>query len=116
MAVKLQSQIDKLESEKLRLQTEQQNNRVGAAGPGSTEHIRELQSAVDKLSYERDQLRTRLADQQRQTASLSTQLSSGNNSPDVAGLRREIAELSAEKGIMGATIDELQQRLGVRQV
>ena len=116
MAVRLQSQIDKLEAEKLRLQTEQQNNKVGAAGPGSTEHIRELQSAVDKLSYERDQLRTRLADQQRQTASLTTQLSSGVTSPDVAGLRREIAELSAQKGIMSATIDELQQQLGVRQV
>ncbi len=113
MVINLREQLDQLEDENRRILTEQQNNRVGAAGPGSTEHIRELQAAVDKLSYERDQYRTRLADQQRQTTALSSQLNSGVNPPDIASLRREIAQLSAEKGIMSATIDELQHKLGV---
>ena len=113
MVSKMQARIDLLDDENRRMRTDQQHNRVGDAGAGSTDHMRELQSAVDKLSYERDQLRTRLADQQRQTASLNNQLTSGVNPPDVASLRREIAELSAEKGIMNATINELQQKLGV---
>jgi len=112
MVTEMQAHIDQLEDDNRRLVTEK-NNVVGAAGTGSTEHIRDLQTAVDKLSYERDQLRTRLADQERQTANLNNQLSSGANPPDVAHLRREIAELSAEKGVLSATINELQHKLGV---
>lgn len=113
MVARMQSQIDQLEDEKRRTQSNNQSSRVGDAGTGSSEHIKDLQNALDQLGYERDQLRTRLADQQRQTASLNNQLTSGVNPPDVAGLRKEIAALSAEKGVMSATIDELQQRLGV---
>jgi len=113
MVVKLQSEVDALEDENRRIQTQQQNDKVGSAGPGSTAHMSELQSAVDKLSYERDQLRTRLADQQRQTAALNNQITSGVNPPDVASLRREIAALSAEKGVMSAQIDEMQEQLGL---
>lgn len=113
MVARMQSQIDQLEDEKRRILSDQQNNRVGDAGAGSTKHIKSLQADLDKLSYERDQLRTRLADQQRQTASLSSQLNSGVNPPEVAGLRKEIAELSAEKGLMSATINELEQKLGL---
>jgi len=112
MVIKLQAKVDELEDENRRMETDYQKNKVGAAGPGSTAHMAELQTTVDKLSYERDQLRTRLADQQRQTASLTNQLS-GVNPPDVASLRREIAELSAEKGVMTAQISEMQQRLGL---
>ncbi len=113
MVVKLQAEVDALEDENRRVVTEQKTHSVGAAGPGSSAHISELQSAVDKLSYERDQLRTRLADQQRQTAALNNQITSGVNPPDVASLRREIAALSAEKGVMSAQIDEMQERLGI---
>ena len=113
MVVKLQSEVDALEDENRRIQTQQQNDKVGSTGPGSTAHMSELQSAVDKLSYERDQLRTRLADQQRQTAALNNQITSGVNPPDVASLRREIAALSAEKGVMSAQIDEMQEQLGL---
>jgi len=113
LVVKLQSEVDALEDENRRVQTQLQNDKVGAAGPGSTAHMTELQSAVDKLSYERDQLRTRLADQQRQTAALNNQITSVANPPDVASLRREIAALSAEKGVMSAQIDEMQERLGI---
>lgn len=112
MVIKLQAKVDELEDENRRIETQNQKNKVGAAGPGSTAHMSELQTTVDKLSYERDQLRTRLADQQRQTASLTNQLS-GVNPPEVASLRREIAELSAEKGVMTAQINEMQQRLGL---
>ena len=113
LVVKLQAEVDALEDENRRVQTQHQNDKVGAAGPGSSAHMSELQSAVDKLSYERDQLRTRLADQQRQTAALNNQITSGSNPPDVASLRREIAALSAEKGVMSAQIDEMQERLGI---
>lgn len=113
MVIKMQARIDELEDENRRTVTDSQSNKIGAAGPGSTEHMRDLQTAVDKLSYERDQLRTRLADQQRQTAALNNQLTSSTNPPDVASLRREIAELSAEKGVMTAKINEMQQRLGI---
>ncbi len=111
MVARMQIKIDDLEDENRRIQTQNQSNKVGAAGTGSTEHMRELQTAVDKLSYERDQLRTRLADQQRQTAALNNQLTSSVNPPEVANLRREIAELSAEKGVMTAQINEMQQKL-----
>lgn len=113
MVARMQATIDELEEDNRRIQTENKSNRVGDAGAGSTEHMRELQTALDTLSYERDQLRTRLADQQRQTAALNNQLTSKVNPPEVAGLRREIAELSAEKGVMTAQINELQQKLGV---
>ena len=113
MVARMQSQIDQLEDEKRRTETDKQNGRVGDAGPGSSEHIRDLQTALDKLGYERDQLRTRLADQQRQTAALNNQITSGVNPPDVASLRREIAALSAEKGVMSAQIDEMQEQLGL---
>ena len=113
MVAEMQSGLDELEDENRRIRTEHQRGMAGAAGAGSTEHMRELQAAVDNLSYERDQLRTRLADQQRQTASLNNQVTSGINPPDVASLRREIAELSAEKGVMTAQISEMQEQLGV---
>ena len=112
MVAKMQANIDKLEDENRRLQTQNQSGKVGAAGAGSTGHMRELQAAVDKLSFERDQLRTRLADQQRQTAALNNELTSGVNPPDVASLRRQVAELSAEKGVMMSEINELQHKIG----
>lgn len=112
MVARMQSDIDRLEDENRRIQTQNQSGKVGTAGAGSTEHMRELQAAVDKVSFERDQLRTRLADQQRQTAALNNELTSGVNPPDVANLRRQVAELSAEKGVMMAQVNELQQKLG----
>ena len=113
MVIKMQTRIDDLEDENRRVLTQNQTSKVGAAGVGSTQHMGELQAAVDTLSFERDQLRTRLADQERQTAALNNQLTSSTNPPDIANLRREIAELSAEKGVMTSQISELQQRLGV---
>ena len=61
------------------------------------------------MSFERDQLRTQLADQERQTASLNARLATPTAANDVADLRRQVAQLSAEKGLMAATIDELKQ-------
>jgi len=112
MVTELRTQNDKLESANRQLITDSKT-RVSTAGTGSSDHIKELQASVDKISYERDQLRTQLADQKRQTQSLNSQLSGSVNPPEVAGLRREIAELSAEKGIMSATITELEDKLGL---
>jgi len=112
MIAELRAQKDQLESENRQLVTDSKT-RVSTAGTGSSEHIKELQTSVDKISYERDQLRTQLADQKRQTQSLNSQLTGSVNPPEVAGLRREIAELSAEKGIMSATITELEEKLGL---
>jgi hypothetical protein len=68
-----------------------------------------MKSAYDQMSFERDQLRTQLADQERQTASLNARLATPSAANDVADLRRQVAQLSAEKGLMAATIDELKQ-------
>ena len=78
----------------------------------NSSHVKELQSSLNEIGYERDQLKMRLADQERQTAALNTRLSGSLNPPDIAQLRRQLAELSAEKGLMAATIDELQHKLG----
>ncbi len=111
MVNSMNADIDRLQQENRSLQLSQQDQRARATGGSSSAQINELQSTLNEIGYERDQLRTRLADQERQTAALNTQLTSQMYPPDVSALRREIAALAAEKGLMSATIEELQQRL-----
>lgn len=110
MVNSMRGEIEQLEQENRTLQLTQEPRGPITAG-GSSVQIQELRASLNELGYERDQLRTRLADQERQTASLNTQLSGQMYPPDVSALRREVAQLAAEKGLMSATIDELQQRL-----
>ena len=108
MVSSLNSEIEKLQHENRHLQqSAHQNTPPGQST--SAMQLRELQSAYDQISFERDQLRTRLADQERQTASLNTQISTGPANVEVAELRRQVAQLAAEKGLMAATIDELKE-------
>jgi chromosome segregation ATPase len=111
MVANLRSEVEQLTLENNQLKTQAQ--RGTTASTDSSAQVRELQSALNEIGYERDQLKTRLADQERQTAALNTRLSGALNPPDIAQLRRQVAELSAEKGLMAATIDELQNKLGV---
>lgn len=102
---------EKLQEENRHLQiTQQDHHRAAGVAGSSSAQIQELQAALNEVGFERDQLRTRLADQERQTASLNTQLSSSHFPADVADLRRQLAQVSAEKGILAATIEELKQR------
>ncbi|MEM7256171.1 MAG: hypothetical protein AAF404_02160 [Pseudomonadota bacterium] len=107
MVNSLNREIEQLQQENRELLATQQNS-VPGTSPSSAQ-MRELQSAYDQISFERDQLRTRLADQERQTASLNSRMSTGSASGEVADLRRQVAQLAAEKGLMAATIDELKQ-------
>lgn len=109
MVASLKTQVQQLNEENNQLKNQQQRNRISTTDTSS--QVKELQSAINEIGYERDQLRTRLADQERQTAALNTRISGTLNPPDIAQLRRQLAELSAEKGLMAATIDELQQKL-----
>jgi len=108
----LQAEVEQLKHQNSQLQNQTERSRISTTDSGS--QVTELQSALNEIGFERDQLKTRLADQERQTASLNTRLSGTLNPPDIAHLRRQLAELSAEKGLMAATIDELQQKLGPR--
>ncbi len=117
---RLRPMVDSLNQENDRLKEENRQMNIShtaQARPVLTSpsaQIQELQSELNEIGFERDQLRTRLADQERQTASLNTQLAGGGSSHypvDAADLRRQLAQVSAEKGIMAATIEELQQRL-----
>lgn len=112
MVNSLNAEVERLREENQHLQiTQQDHHRPSGTVSNSSAQIQELQTALNEVGFERDQLRTRLADQERQTAALHTQLSGNQYSPDVADLRRQLAQVSAEKGIMAATIDEMQQRL-----
>lgn len=110
MVANLRSEVEQLTLENNQLKTQTQRS---TASTDSSSQVRELQSALNEIGYERDQLKTRLADQERQTAALNTRISGALNPPDIAQLRRQVAELSAEKGLMAATIDELQNKLGL---
>jgi len=103
---------ERLQSENRRLEAAQQGQRASMSGAGTSVQVQELEAALNQMGFERDQLRTRLADQERQTASLNTKLSGQLYPPEVTGLRREIAEIAAEKGLMAAEIEELKRRLG----
>ncbi len=74
----------------------------------------DLQATVREVSYERDQLKLRSADYEQRIASLTSQLNGQGQAPsqDLTELRRQLAELSAEKGLMSAKIEELQDALG----
>jgi chromosome segregation ATPase len=112
---RLRPMVSSLNSEIEQLQQKNQQLQAAQHQGASTNHnatssgLRELQTAFDQISFERDQLRTRLADQERQTASLSARASTGANQGEVDDLRKQVAQLSAEKGLMAATIDELKQ-------
>lgn len=111
MVNSLNAEIEQLRQENRHLQITQQDNLSNPANANAAQ-VNELRSAYNEISYERDQLRTRLADQERQTASLNARLSgsaAGGGKNEVANLRRQVAQLSAEKGLMAATIDELKQ-------
>ncbi len=110
MVSSMREELEQLQQENRSLQLTQ-NQASSAASGGSSAQIQELRASLNETSYERDQLRTRLADQERQTASLNTRLSGQTYPTDVAALRREVAQLAAEKGLMSATIEELEQRL-----
>lgn len=110
MVNSLNEEVERLTEDNRHLQITQQDNHRSSSS-GSAGQVQQLQAALNEMGYERDQLRTRLADQERQTASLNTQLSGNYYPPEAADLRRQLAQVSAEKGIMAATIDELQQRL-----
>lgn len=107
MVNSLNREVEQLQQENRQLQTAQQNS--GPSPGTSSSQLHEMQSAFDQISFERDQLRTKLADQERQTASLNARMSTGSGGGEVADLRRQVAQLSAEKGLMAATIDELKQ-------
>ncbi len=107
MVASLNRDVEQLQQENRQLQAAQQNAVPGQSA--SSMQVNELQNAYDQVSFERDQLRTRLADQERQTASLNARVTSGPANAEVADLRRQIAQLSAEKGLMSATIDELKE-------
>jgi len=111
LVTSLQAEVDVLKRENSGLKNQQQRSQLSTTDNNS--QVKELQTALNEIGYERDQLKTRLADQERQTAALNTRLSGTLNPPDIAQLRRQLAELSAEKGLMAATIDELQHKLGV---
>ena len=68
----------------------------------------DLQATVREVSYERDQLKLRSADYEQRIASLTSQLNGQSPSQDLSDLRRQLAELSAEKGLMSAKIEELE--------
>ncbi len=110
LVASLRADVEQLTQENSRLKNQHQQTSTTS---GASPQLKELQSAINEIGYERDQLKTRLADQERQTAALNTRLTGTLNPPDVAQLRRQVAELSAEKGLMAATIDELQNKLGV---
>lgn len=107
MVSELQQKVDHLQQENRQLHASKQNTTTNNS---SATQLRELQAACDQISFERDQLRTRLADQERQTASLHAKVSGAGNTMEVEDLRRQIAQLSAEKGLMAATIDELKMK------
>ncbi len=112
MVNSLNAEVERLHEENRHLQITQQDHHRSSATPGSSSgQIQELQTALNEVGFERDQLRTRLADQERQTASLNAQLSGNHYPSDISDLRRQLAQVSAEKGILAATIDEMQQRL-----
>jgi predicted nucleic acid-binding Zn-ribbon protein len=108
MVNSLNREIEQLQQENRQLQTSQADNRSGGDHRTAVQ-LQEMKSAYDQMSFERDQLRTQLADQERQTASLNARLATPSAANDVADLRRQVAQLSAEKGLMAATIDELKQ-------
>jgi len=97
MVDSLNQNVDRLKEENRQLQISHAAQSQPVLTTPSAQ-IQELQSELNEIGYERDQLRTRLADQERQTASLNTQLSGGNHYPaDAADLRRQLAQVSAEK-------------------
>ena len=111
LVASLRAEVEQLSHENSSLKNQQQRGQISTTDNSS--QVKELQSSLNQIGYERDQLKTRLADQERQTAALNTRLSGTLNPPDVAQLRRQLAELSAEKGLMAATIDELQLKLSL---
>ena len=111
LVVSLRAEVEQLTQENSGLKNQKQHSQISPMN--NSPHVKELQSSLNEIGYERDQLKMRLADQERQTAALNTRLSGSLNPPDIAQLRRQLAELSAEKGLMAATIDELQHKLGL---
>ena len=109
MVNSLNREIEQLQQENRHLQDSRTDSQSGGNTRAAAQ-MQELKSAYDQVSYDRDQLRTQLADQERQTASLNARLSTPSSASDVSDLRRQVAQLSAEKGLMAATIEELQQR------
>jgi len=109
MVTQMNSELSRLRDENDRLTTVQRD--ADQTRQPVSDNNR-LHTQLRDVSYERDQLRIKAADFERQIASLNSRLR-GSSSPEVARLRKELAELSAEKGFMSAMIEELQQGQGV---
>jgi chromosome segregation ATPase len=108
MVTSMNAEINKLRDENQALAARQS---TPPAGNDYSAHA-DLQAAVREVSYERDQLKLRSADYEQRIASLTSQLNGQAPSQDLNDLRRQLAEMSAEKGLMSAKIEELQDALG----
>lgn len=111
---RLRPMVTSMNAEIKQLREENQALSARQATPPGTDYSghAELQATLREVSYERDQLKLRSADYEQRIASLTTQLNGQQPSGELSQLRRQLAELSAEKGLMSARIEELQDALG----